>query len=252
VIIVSKDPLDKLIEEVISEEINEIEIPDGQQIWDRIEKGLNSPNKNKIKEYNYKKVSSLIIALITLSLFSHWKSKEINASYISLLKIISKMTGGKIEINIDSIRNSREKSRISIHDEVPSTVSLDMNTAEEQCSFQLAFPTYLPSGFEFKEVELEQLGNETLSAKIIYSNIDHSTFELVETPIKEEYSKNIGVNQESAKVETVNHNGFEYTVIEYKNNQILILWNIYDIEYTLRGNNKEEALKIAFSIKSTQ
>ncbi|NLP26526.1 MAG: DUF4367 domain-containing protein [Clostridiales bacterium] len=73
--------------------------------------------------------------------------------------------------------------------------------------------------------------------------------ELVEIPVKREYTKNIGVNQEKAKVETVSNNGLEYTVILYNNNRVTVLWNIYDMEYSLRGSDKEEMLKIAFSLK---
>lgn len=164
--------------------------------------------------------------------------------------MISEITGGKIEINIDSVNNTRDNSWVSIDNNgVPTTISLDIDEAKKKSSFQLVLPSYLPADFELKEVELEQLGNKTLSAKISYSNNDKTLIELVEIPVKREYTKNIGVNQEKAKVETVSNNGLEYTVILYNNNRVTVLWNIYDMEYSLRGSDKEEMLKIAFSLK---
>lgn len=249
-IIVSKDQFDKLIEEVIAEEIDEIKVPDGQYIWDNIKKNLDVSGENKIKKYNYKKVSGLIIAFVTISALLIWSPTELNASYIRILKRISEITGGKIEINIDSVNNTRDNSWVSIDNNgVPTTISLDIDEAKKKSSFQLVLPSYLPADFELKEVELEQLGNKTLSAKISYSNNDKTLIELVEIPVKREYTKNIGVNQEKAKVETVSNNGFEYTVILYNNNRVTVLWNIYDMEYSLRGSDKEEMLKIAFSLK---
>jgi len=87
--------------------------------------------------------------------------------------MISEITGGKIEINIDSVNNTRDNSWVSIDNNgVPTTISLDIDEAKKKSSFQLVLPFYLPADFELKEVELEQLGNKTLSAKISYSNND--------------------------------------------------------------------------------
>ncbi len=75
-IIVSKDQFDKLIEEVIAEEIDEIKVPDGQYIWDNIKKNLDVSVENKIKKHNYKKVSGLIIAFVTISALLIWSPTD--------------------------------------------------------------------------------------------------------------------------------------------------------------------------------
>ncbi|WP_340817709.1 DUF4367 domain-containing protein [Methanolobus sp. WCC4] len=192
----------------------------------------------------------LIILLILLSVFftagcvdEQANQGEIAETNIQKEKELQDSTSIEENLSVAEVQTD-----ISNKDEPP--VRLSLEEVQDRAGFEVIYPSYIPEDYNFshafihKSVDGTALEGVLESVDIWYKN--DTDFISISERI---YYNDSFKYQATDYDETVNINGHEAIYIEFSQTHALI-WDVDDIQiYIFATTSKEEALKVATSIK---
>ncbi|ABR47973.1 hypothetical protein Amet_1803 [Alkaliphilus metalliredigens QYMF] len=241
-----KKDLDSIIKQVVQEETTLIEIPDMSDVWNNIENNINKGSYFTVFTFN-NKVAGIVAAMLVL-VFTYSNTDEGYAYYRRVLSFITNTVENKTVINIESRQSTNLNPDIDESWEL-ITESLSVEEAIGRATFQIKIPTYTPAGYSIDEIILKQFAGETLTAGLLYMSQDQSLIKLVQEPILGEYAQTIQVDSERTKVSQFKENGIDYHMMEFSDGEVMVLWQMSEVKYTVTGVGKEEIKKLILSIE---
>jgi len=240
------DDFDMLIQESIIEEINSIVVPDMEDIWDNINEDI--VNINKQKRFNFNKRITSIVASILILTVILTNVDSGHAYYRKILNFFSKTIGTSNDIKLNYSNNTRTTPGID-EDIKIDLETLPIEEAIPKASFKIITPTYIPKGYVVENVKLTQFGDKTLMAEIIYSNHNDDLIKIIQEPVVGDYSHSLQVDSNESTIRQETFDNIEYNIIEFKNGEAMVIWDMLQIKYTIVGINEKELINIALSIK---
>lgn len=153
----------------------------------------------------------------------------------------------RIDSNPDTGKEAVDPQEAAVLE--PKEVIMTLEEVQALSDFQIKSPGQIPDTYELENIRIKQIGKKLLLITFMYTN-DHQDIELMYKPITNGYAEEIEVNINQGEVEKIKHNSIEYTIITYNNELSEIIWNISDVQYTIRGKEKKQVLlDMAFSIQ---
>jgi hypothetical protein len=239
-----KDILDEIITVSINKEIDNIDLPPMDDIWQNIETHIKSEKRNNSFKIN-NKIASILVVLTVCSYLALGLNNSGEANFKRVLNFITKKSGKEVNIDLNYKKNDPIKeSNNSLIEH-----SLSLEEAKERADFIVKYPTYIPKEYSFEKATLSEYDGKGLYLKVIYSSNDNRKIIIEEEGIPKEYAQGINLNEENSQIKQINKNGFIYNIIEKNNNRVTVIWDMFEVKYTIRGENKDELIKLALSIK---
>lgn len=222
-----KDNLDKLIEIVYKKEyskiddIENIEVPNIHDVLNKFEMNLEERNKIKKKDSNvwnkFRKNLALTAAFLLVILISGYitETPEVKAVKFNIMKFFETIKNGSRNLKYSNIEELDDTDN-----EVPSSCDgntdqiekvLSFEDAQNQTSFNICKPNFLPKGYEIKEVRLiiEYDGNERVKQK--YTNDDKTI--IIKQSLNTENTNTTVVTDENNRCENVLIDDNKVTII---------------------------------------
>lgn len=239
-----QNKFDETMKEIIQEEINSIDVPDLQDVWNNIDENINKKDNVKTAFLN-KKIASVIASLLIIGVI-YSTTDEGHASYRKFLSFITNTIENTIDIGLK--QNTKPNPDIDEGWELV-TENLSVEEAVQQATFDIRIPTYMPTGYSLSEIVLMQFGGETLNAELLYISEYSELIKLIQEPIIGDYAQTIQADSEKNRISQINKNGIDYNIIEANDGEVIVVWEVHGIKYTTIGFQKEEILNLIFSIK---
>ncbi|MBU5677248.1 DUF4367 domain-containing protein [Alkaliphilus sp. MSJ-5] len=246
------DDLDLIIQEAISEEIESIVVPDMEDVWDNINtdiKNIDKENKeNKEKYFHFNKRTASTVAAILILTTILVNMDDGYAYYRKILNFFSQTVGANKDIKLNYNKNTRTTPGIDEEAQV-NLKTLPIEEAIYKSSFKIITPAYTPEGYIIEKVELTQFLDKTLMAELIYSKNDSDIIKMIQEPVIGDYSHTLQVDSNESTITQKKTNNIDYNIIEFKSGEVMIIWDMFEIKYTIVGLDKKELMKVALSIK---
>ncbi|MDF2548556.1 MAG: hypothetical protein K0R93_3454 [Anaerosolibacter sp.] len=239
----NKDVLDKVIEDAISNELDEIEITDDEIEAEWLKLKNMTPqtiSKPKSRKYN-KAIAVAATTFLAIGVFS--------------FLILNATTASKTNKSQSAVTETEERKSIereSSIEEMPKDGQENSN--EMSVSIENARDIV---NFDFKELPytlegtlVTTLPNSFFIIELNYT-WDDQKIRLTQFLEGFEFKQNIGIPNEST-VEKIDKNGVEYTYINIGNKKTKVIWSSMGINYTLdlKSNaTKEETMEIIEAMK---
>lgn len=258
-----KDKYDELIKQALRDEMDEIQVPDFDPMWQKIQGELSTIEEERNKEIRKSKRRTMRFAvmaasfIICVTVALTYTTQKGSASYASFMEFVSSVFNGTTHLKGDTVRHVEEESDdpLSHEDMNPSQYELNAQKEEaEMLSKQVQQPSYLPAGYQLDHKMLKSSpgadgGKRLLGAEFIYTNSNGDQIKYTQSILPNGSSQDLSVNKESG-IQKKEVDGYEYTVISPPNNPILIImWSKGDFSFILRGNDEKELLKMANSTR---
>ncbi|WP_427340854.1 DUF4367 domain-containing protein [Caloranaerobacter sp. DY30410] len=243
-----REIFDQIIEESIKEDIDNIEVPKGDDVWNNISTHIKEKNKSSRIQSNKKIVGILAVLVLSGFILLH-PNNEGYAKIPRILGVFSKLAGEKLNIYVNY--NDSDSKSLKSQQDVDSEIrryKLTLEEAKIETDFSIKTPGYIPNEYEIKEVTLTKYKDRVINLVIKYTD-NNNWFSLQQEKIRNNSSEGIEVNSKNSEYKKVNRNGVQYNIIESSQGRVLIIWDMFEVKYTLIGSNKDELLKIAYSIK---
>ncbi|ABR47969.1 hypothetical protein Amet_1799 [Alkaliphilus metalliredigens QYMF] len=234
--------LDRVIKEVIHQEVNLIEVPDMYDVWNDIEKNINKKHKHRLFTFN-KRIAGIIAALLVLGVTLS-TTDEGYTYYRRILNFFSSTEGDHISIQLDYGSNNNPQLNFET-----TTHKLSLEEAKQNVSFHMGIPSYVPDGYNIQEAFLTEFNGEVLNVELIYISNNNELVRIDQEPIFEQHAEVININLNNATVEQIEKNNIIYTVIKMKNDKVIIIWDMHEVKYTVDMTSNDELMKMVFSIE---
>lgn len=243
------DDLDLIIQEAISEEIESIVVPDMEDVWDNINTDIENIDKeNKEKHVHFNKRTASTVAAILILTTILVNIDDGYAYYRKILNFFSQTIGANKDIKLNYNKNTRTTPGIDEETQI-NLETLPIEEAIHKSSFKIITPAYTPEGYIIEKVELTQFLDKTLMAELIYSKNDSDIIKIIQEPVIGDYSHTLQVDSNESTITQKKINNIDYNIIEFKNREIMIIWDMFEIKYTIVGLDKKELMEVALSIK---
>ncbi|SHJ87566.1 protein of unknown function [Geosporobacter subterraneus DSM 17957] len=239
-----KNNQDKNITRAVNESLNDISVPDLDDVWNNVHKHIEKDRSPKVNKKMMVVAASVILTLL-LNLYSQ---NEGHADFLKGLNIFKRISGQITDVQIGKENpSSSGSSSVEIHD--PTEYNMPIERIKEVSSFYVSEPSYLPPDYTLKESWMVQYGKKTLETRLIYENSEN-TLELTQNPLVGEHVMNIKLNNAEADIFEEKVKGITYAIISFRDGELKVIWDNNEIKYTLVGYlGKDEAMKVATSTK---
>lgn len=243
-----KDILEDIIKQSIKEDLDNMSIPKMDDVWINIENHIQNDNKSKKNNINRKGASIVAVLIVSVFIGTGFMNKG-QANFRRVLNIITKTSQDKIDIDLDYKNNETLKESENVVNEGFKQKPMSIEEAIKQADFAVKVPTYIPQGYKIKEVFLDDYKESKLAIDMTYTNNEGNKYiQLNEESIIGDSVQSISLNKEKSDIKQITDNGFKYNVITHDNGTVTIIWDMFQVKYTLRGENEEEMIKVALSI----
>ncbi|MBU5439342.1 DUF4367 domain-containing protein [Tissierella sp. MSJ-40] len=241
------DNIDSLLDESLNLNLDNIELPNSDEMWKNIKKGIIKEQKKQKRVIYYKNIS-MVAAIVILS-FTVFKPHIVNSRLVRVLKYyISEGENNTYKISISSNEESPKEVLMEVPEVQLNFEELNKIIEDEYSKYTL--PTYIPEGYKFKEAVAYTVGDLITDIKIFYENKDGEKLELHEENILGEYTSDISINKSTGDIKKISIGNTDYHIIFFKNDFKILLWDKNEVKYTLEGTSLEEdMIKMADSIR---
>lgn len=243
--------MDQLLKEIAHERIESIVPSPKEDVWEQIKIELRRKRKKEsFKRLKPKLVACIILVVLTVGLVNFYT--PVKAFTAKMIKSIGEITGDTFTI--------RKLVNLQLEDEEP--VDMDskyidprINDAQREVSFDIPIPGYIPEGYELYAVDVfnKDKGREKVNLLYINTNEEDKKgsfeIEVQSFPIGSE-SEMKYVLDDDTKVEDVDINGIEYSLLSHDKSYNILFWDSGNMSYKIDGNlSKKDIFKIADSME---
>lgn len=242
------DNMDSLLDESLNLNLDNIELPNSDEMWKNIKKGIIKQQKKQKRVIYYRNIS-MVAAIVILS-FAIFKPHIVNSRLVRVLKYyISEGENNTYKISI----SSNEESPKEVLMEVPE-VQLnfeELNKVIEDEYNKYTLPTYIPEGYKFREAIAYIVDDLIVSFDIIYENENGNTFKIIEKEILDKYNSNINVNKDLGNVKVITSKDTTYNIIAFDDGSYKLIWDRKEVFYTIKSNDlsEKDIIKIADTMR---
>ncbi|WP_182200596.1 DUF4367 domain-containing protein [Paraliobacillus salinarum] len=252
---------DQLLQKISKEAYSEMPsaVSAKEHMWQNIQSELNEqPEKRSFMLLNKKvlSIASLFIILLMGSLFFHLKDGE---AFGWFSDYFVQKQGDQTEIsNLVSDKPIEQPPTEPPYDETLQSKELDpmdeemtLGEAVKEASFHIVTPDYVPKGYQLEKVIRTTYKGAPLENVFLHYANNENSFVITQRKVTGEfYASNMTVNNNTAKVESVDLNGVEATFIDYKDGTTELIWINMRTEIDISGDlQKSELITMAKSLK---
>ncbi|MEJ8554632.1 DUF4367 domain-containing protein [Tepidibacter sp. Z1-5] len=240
-----KDILEEIIKENIKEDIDKIDVPNMDDVWNNIENKIQNEGKKRDSHFN-KKISCIIAIVVLSGYISIGFQNQSQANFRRVLNFIYKENDESIDVSLDYKNPDEDMREENINK--PSEKVLELKDIQNKTDFIIKEPSYIPKGYGLDKCLGYEYEDEILYIKLIYTN-ENDCIEIKQEPVRGDYAHSIKMNPKYGKVDQFIENGFKYNVIKIKDNKFKIIWDMFETKYTAIGSSDEELKNLVISIK---
>lgn len=229
-----------------------------EHTWKQIQMQLGKPSKKKQGMFYNKKllsIASVFLVLIISSLFIQLKDGEAFGWFSNyFVQQQGNSTEIKTQISDEPIEMPDTPPSydepLQSEELVPVETDMSLEEAVEQTSFHIVTPSTLPKGYQLDYVTLQKYEGAPLEQVFLHYQGGDASFVIEqEKIIGEFYANNTTVNNDHAKVETVDLNGTDASLITYDDGTVELIWIRLRTEIRMRGQlSEKEIIKTAKSL----
>ncbi|MCT4509036.1 MAG: DUF4367 domain-containing protein [Tepidibacter sp.] len=240
-----KDILEEIIKENIKEDIDKIDVPNMDYVWNNIENKIQNETKERDSYFN-KKIACIIAILVLSSYISIGFHNQSQANFRRILNFIYKENDESIDVSLD-YKNPEEDMREKNINK-PSETILKFNDIQNKTDFIVKKPSHIPMGYRLEKCLGYEDEEEILYIKLVYEN-ENDSIEIKQEPVRGDYAHSIKMNPKYGEVKQFVENGLKYNVIKIKDNKFKIIWDMFETKYTAIGSSEKELKNLVISIK---
>ena len=235
------DMFENCIKEAAKREIESIPVPNMEDVWLNIEENLYKKQK-KNNTVLVKRIAIGVAAVLLISL-------SFTNEYTRVIGYVSEVLENTVAMQIDLRKEA--KNRAAKGNTEATVYTLTLQEATERASFSISIPQVLPAGYALKDVNVTELGKDTLKTELIYSNKTMDFITLKQAPVEQEAIVVDEIMTSSKAIETkeVAINGIAYKIISFDDGYMAVYWEKGNMRYLLEGMEKDQLMDISASIE---
>lgn|GEM_PF-1966828 len=266
----TEDRLDQLIKEALEEELNAIEVPPSEHVWDRIQRTL-------YEEYDYgeskgsrlrgkgpqKRIWAFRIAGVTASIalllgvFSLAFPGQVSAIRGRIMESVRIALKGPLSMIVTGYKlEDRNKNKPPVIEnlvEVPQTEEelLSLNEASSKVPFRVLAPGYLPTGFKLEKIKLIKFTPDNSLLILTYTGPSGKYLELREEKLTGDMGLGSAYDSDDTEVSEVKIKENVTALVKHMKKKLVhVIWFEENMHFDLFGELPlEEAIKVAKSLK---
>lgn len=240
-----KDILEEIIKKNIEEDIDKIDVPNMDNVWNNIENKMQNEGKRRDSHFN-KKIACIIAIIVLSSYINIGFHNQSQANFKRILNFIYKENDESIDVTLDYKNPDEDMREKNINKS--SEKLLEFKEIQDKTNFIIKEPSYIPKGYRLEKCLGYEYEDEILYIKLIYAN-ENDSIEIKQEPVRGDYAHSIKMNPKYVEVHQFIENGFKYNVIKIKDNEFKIIWDMFETKYTATGSNEEKLKNLVISIK---
>lgn len=253
-----KDVWDEALKEALDSYMDDIPVPNMDEVWANIESDLTVHKKKR-----FSMLPKIAVAASLLLVISLMGNKIIDKNQANPEKEISKtevITNGERHVGFKNLQGSISNENNSVNQlysekyfEIKNPVEKILSKEELKKVHGIILPDYLPEGFDYTEGKLLFM-NESLKRvdiQIINSNNSKDSLDFKQSLVFLESKQSTFSDINGSDFEEIKRNGITYYVFKTRHDNIYIITNLYNARIKISGktSQKEELLKIAYLLK---
>ncbi|MEW9122656.1 MAG: DUF4367 domain-containing protein [Thermotaleaceae bacterium] len=244
----NRDDMDTLIKKAMIATMEEIHLPQMEEVWRNIDKDIQKKHR---RPFLYRNLWAAVL-LVVVFLAGGQLANEGYANYLRNMKIFTSITGDGIHVKMhNKLAHEMERGEgrpVEIDQPLLEEMEVSIEEAKVFSSFPIQEPVYMPQGYGVDKAILMQMEERTLHVKIVYGEGDEA-IELLQEPTYGQYAASMHINPVYGKVIETSINGLNYLIIQFVDGRMKIHWDRNEMKFTLTGKlEQEEMMKIATSI----
>lgn len=246
---------DSFFKELVRERMEEIPCPPRKEAWEQIANRLRLERKKQRRAYLFRKLKPIVAACIVIALISGLYAipqTRVMALTNKIIKSIMVITGDTIKIykKVDTAGNGNNPDYFFGRDIDDPRIG----EAQKKVHFRVSIPEYIPKDFKLSSVDVLNKNDKKETVSFLYLNSINDKkdcFEIIQRSFPNDSDVKFNImKDENTKVETINANGIEYTLVHHNEKLNGLMWDSGNIGYEISGNiSKDDIIKIAKSMK---
>lgn len=245
-----RSDIDTLIEISYKVRLNSIKCPPAEDIWPKVASELKKvKRKQRLRRLKPVFAASIILILL-MTLFVNYQTQVV-AFANSIINSIIKYKEHTLVIEKDNIISNQKENYEIIKD---SKTDSRISEAQENISFKLLTPQYVPENFELSKVDVinQEKGHEAVIFVYYNTSGDKAKFFHLQQTNIESYTKtatNLPIS-DNTKVRNIIINGTNCTLINHDTDLNIAIWDIDNISFRIDGSiSEKEIIKIITNLE---
>lgn len=253
-----KDVWDEALKEALDSYMDDIPVPNMDEVWANIESDLTVHKKKR-----FSMLPKIAVAASLLLVISLMGNKIIDKNQANPEKEIVKtevITNGERHVGFKGFSQNKQNEAINTSNnysekyfEIKNPVEKILSKEELKKIHGIILPDYLPEGFDYTEGKLLLVNDELkrVDIQIINSNNSEDFLDFKQSMVILESRQSTFSDMEGSDFEEIKRNGITYYVFKTRHDNIYIITNLYNARIKISGktSQKEELLKIAYLLK---
>ncbi|WP_156289532.1 DUF4367 domain-containing protein [Oceanobacillus salinisoli] len=256
----NNDEFDQLFDKAFEKAVTNSDdiTSDHQPSWKKVKKRIKTEQKKRAMKRNFRRISVIAASmLLGAIIFGNSNvSNAFNPFYITLKEMpgqIVNIFAGNNDTNDDEAKtppptngeNSQNQGDLNVGE---TGVSVTLEEAKEQVSFNLPAFDYIPNGYTLKETVVFRLPEEDLAKKVRFTFIDQNkeTFWVTLTQLESNTTIGSGANADVEEVQLKSGKGYLSLSPDQSSKLEFLQGNVY---VTILGTlSKEDIIRFAENI----
>lgn len=233
----------------LQKELEKIEVPEFQLVWDRIIKRNYQEHRRKRRKFL---VQAAVVFLCLISAISLNSPSFVTALSSRVEKIILERQDGTMEVRTKVTREGATNAKVPpppvLEEPEPEKFTVSFSEAQEITPFHLLYPEYLPEGYECLKVEVIKF-DQHYDIHQFFQNGDNY-FSIQQRNILGEMASTRGFSND-VKLTEIDILGHSATLVEFPRGNIktVLFWDAPEMQWEIMGTiSAEEIIQIARSL----
>jgi len=242
---------EKLFQAQLKQEIESIEVPEFQTVWDGI---IKTHNQERTKRRRKVLAQAAVVFLCIISAVSMFNPNFVTALSSRVEKIVLQKKDGTMEVRTKVAKEGVTNAKTppppaNLVEPEPEQFTVSFEEAQEMTPFHLVYPQYLPDGYEFLKAEVIKF-NQLYDIHLFFQKGD-DYFSIKQENIIGEMASTRGFNSD-VKLSEIDISGHAATLAEFPKGNIktVLFWETPDMQWEIMGTiSAEEIVRVARSLK---
>lgn len=252
---------DVLIKRAVKEEFESSPPPllSKEEAWENILQQMNKveepPKRTPWFKQKWMYVAAILLCAFAITMFSG----QTGLAKSSFTEFVQRVQGAVLQIFVDvenpinwgSVNENNTDEDFVVQDFYNHFSNLQIFEAQEEVSFPIYLPEYVPNGYKLIDISVMNLGENLGKEVYLYFESKEKTFRILQREAENAYSFNLLIESENAVTEKLTIMGNPANFIDFKNGQFELVCIQDEVTfYSIRGElSKNELIQIAESMK---
>jgi hypothetical protein len=234
----------------LKQEIDKIEVPDFQKVWDGIKK-CHYQERSKKQRKLFLQVA--VVFLCIISVVSMIRPDFVTALSSRVEKIVLQRQDGTMEVRTKIAREDVVRAKTNpppdLVEPEQEQYTVGFAEAQEMTPFHLTYPEYIPEGYECKEVQIIKFDQHYHIVELFQKGDDY--FSIQQRNVLGEMASTRGFPSDViiTELEIMGHSA---TLVKFPegNLKTVLFWDAPDMQWEIMATaSAEEVIKVAKSLK---